>query len=198
VSTSKNGSAIFRVCLVAAVVAMGVIAWHASTNSANELSVAMPNGGKEHPQPLATSAHENQLRAPPPQSEGSQLIVDAKETEQSAPEEPVLDEEAWRKSYANASVGQLLAASAALRAEVEEKSGPIIDSMHAAGHSEYLGPETVYEGRPNDNEAIFRVYMEQNKGTYRMELPRTHYPELYTLKARALWLEELARKKKQS
>jgi hypothetical protein len=31
-----------------------------------------------------------------------------------------------------------------------------------------------------------------------MELLRTHYPAIYALKARALWLAELARRKKQS
>ena len=115
----------------------------------------------------------------------------------STPEEPVFDEEAWRKSFVDASIHEILAASEALDAELQEKAGPILDSMHAAGHSEYLGPETRYEGRNSDHEVIFRVYMEQGKGTYRMELPRAYYPEIYALKARALWLEELARKKKQ-
>lgn len=111
--------------------------------------------------------------------------------------EPEFDEEAWKHSFDDASAEEMKAAAKALLLEVDQESGPILDGMHAAGRSEFVGEERVYHGRPGDNEAIFRVYMPSVGGTYRMELPRRFYPELYAKKDRALWLNHEAMKREE-
>ena len=200
---SRRGSATLNVFLVIAIAAICIVGWKLVTSSSDSPTVANP-GGSQSPQSSLATPQELTLRTPVQDSTpAASEITKSQDGADVPPPAPVLDEEAWRQSFANASVQEILAAAKALRAEVEEKSGPIIDSMHAAGHSEYLGPEYEYQHRVGDEEAIFRIYMSRTgggsntDGTYRMELPRTHYPEIYALKARALWLEELARKKKQ-
>jgi len=196
---SRRGSATLNVFLVIAIAAICIVGWRLVASSSDSPAVAKPDGSQSPRASLTTPPQELTLRTPVPDSTpAASEIAKSQDGANVPPPAPVLDEEAWRQSFANASVQEILAAAKALRDEVEEKSGPIIDSMHAAGHSEYVGPEHEYQGRPGDNEAVFRVYMSNTGGTYRMELPRTHYPEIYALKARALWLEELAHKKKQS
>lgn len=113
-----------------------------------------------------------------------------------APASPAEDEEGWRRSFDTASVAEIEAARDALRGEIEAQAGPILDSLHAAGRSEFVGTQLTITGDLLEPSDIVRVYMIPEQGTYRMVLPRGQYPELYALKARELWLQDLAQKRK--
>jgi len=196
--TALRGTLIAAIGLVAA--AAWVFIALVDKPSGPPQAAASPNSSASESTGNQATPPEEPLRAVIPAQPDSRVTQasppdDAVE-EVPTPEPPPMfseeDEEAWRQSFAEASVEEILAAKAALIAEVEAKANPILDNMHAAGLSEYIGPEHIYDRGDIDNLDIVAVYMEYGGGTYKMQLPPDQYPDLYALKARAMWLKALA------
>src|SRR5690349_16970174 len=129
-TSRRKGSASLNVFLAIAVAAICIVGWRLVANSSDSPSEAKPDGSQSPRAPLTTPPQELTLRTPVPDSTpAASEIIKSQDGADVPPPAPVLDEEAWRQSFANASVHEILAASEALNAEVQEKAGPILESM---------------------------------------------------------------------
>jgi hypothetical protein len=85
----------------------------------------------------------------------------------------------------------------AIRAELHERTPPLLKQRFDAGQSEFVSEEQKYAMRAEDESDIYSVTMPAGgKGTYRTVLPRADYPELYELHDAAARLDKAITKKK--
>ncbi len=77
----------------------------------------------------------------------------------------------------------------AIRKELDEKSRPILSQRFDDNLAQHISNEQSYSTTDTDTKAIYAVKMIPGEGTWRTELPRVGYEDLYTLKDETIRLD---------
>lgn len=76
---------------------------------------------------------------------------------------------------------------------LNDLSLPLLQAKLDSGDAEFLGAELNYHSRSGDNQLVFAIHMEQDRGAYRTVITREERPDIYVLKDRMLELDSAIR-----